>query len=104
MAKHKLRYGYKTIQCPICKLKTFDYCSYSEYGWGIVEQHGYCTRCGYVVEQAYSPVMKAFMDIKKGFKNGCGEYMPKDIKRHKRIRRKLNIRNIDVNPVWVFYI
>ncbi len=68
MPKHKLRYGYRTIKCPMCKSKTFDYCSYSEYGWGIVEQHGYCKRCGYVVEQAYSPAMEAFLDIKKGFK------------------------------------
>lgn len=103
MSKYKLRYGYKTIQCPICKSKTFDYCSYSEYGCGTVEQHGYCTRCGYVVEQAYSPTMDAFMDIKKGFKNGFGEYMPKNVKKHKRIRRKLGIKNCDVNPEWVFY-
>ena len=33
MEKQKLRYGYEFITCPICKSKTFDYCSYSEFGW-----------------------------------------------------------------------
>ena len=69
MAKQKLRFGYKFIDCPICKSKTFDYYSYSEWGWGIVEQHGYCDKCGYVIEQAYSHSMEAFLDIKKGLKN-----------------------------------
>lgn len=101
--KRKLRYGYEFITCPICKSKTFDYCSYSEWGWGTVEQHGYCDRCGYVIEQAYSPSMEAFLDINKGFKNSFGKYYPKNIKRHKRIRKKLNFKNIEVNPRWVFY-
>ena len=57
MAKQKLRYGYKYITCPMCKSKTFDYVSYSEFGWGTVEQHGFCHRCGFVVEQAYSPCL-----------------------------------------------
>lgn len=102
--KTKLRYGNKLIICPICKSKAFDYCSYSEWGWGIVEQHGICNRCGYCIEQAYSPSMEGFEDIKKGFKNYYGEYFPKNIKKHKRIRRKLEIRNVDVNPEWVHYI
>ena len=88
------------IQCPICHSKAFEYTSYSEYGWGTVEQHGYCDRCGYIVEQAYSPVYEAFYDIKKGFKDCLGNYHPKNIKRHKRIRRKLNIKGIEVNPLW----
>lgn len=92
------------INCPICKSKTFDYTSYSEYGWGTVEQHGYCSRCGYRIEQTYSPVIDAFLDIKRGFKTYDGKYMSKDIRRHKRIRRKLGIKNIDVNPVWVYHI
>lgn len=104
MAKRKMRYGYKFITCPICKSKSFDYCSYSEWGWGIVEQHGYCDRCGYIIEQAYSSSMDAFLDITKGFKNGIGEYVSKNVRRHKRIRRKLNLKNIEVNPEWVFYI
>ena len=90
--------------CPICASKTFDYVSYSEECYGTVEQHGYCDRCGYRIEQTYSPVYEAFLDIKKGFKDYYGIYHPKNVKRHKRIRRKLNIKNIEVNPLWVYYI
>ena len=89
--------------CPICKGETFNYISYSEYGWGIVEQHGHCDRCGYHIEQAYSPEMEFFMDIKKGFKMRNGTYVPKDIKRHKRIRKKIGIKGYDLNPSLVFY-
>ena len=95
---------HKIIECPICKSKTFEYVSYSEYGIGIVEQHGYCLRCGYTVEQAYSGVLEAFHDVKKGFVNANGDYIPKNVKRHKRIRRKLGIKNIEVNPIWIYYI
>jgi hypothetical protein len=95
---------HKTIQCPICKSKKFDYVSYSEYGWGTVEQHGFCDRCGYIVEQAYSPVYEAFWDVKRGFKHPNGHYISKNVKKHRRIRRKKNIRNIEVNPVWINYI
>ena len=95
---------YKIEECPICKSKTFEYVSYSEYGWGIVEQHGHCHRCGYIVEQAYSPVYDAFWDIQRGFKLASGKYVPKNIKKHRRIRRKKNIKNIEVNPLWIKYI
>ena len=90
--------------CPICASPTFDYTSYSEEYYGKVEQHGYCSRCGYTIEQVYSPVYEAFWDIKKGFKRYDGTYMPKNVKRHKRIRRKRNIKNIEVNPLWIYYI
>lgn len=103
MAKQKLRYGYKYIICPMCKSKTFDYVSYSEFGWGTVEQHGFCHRCGFVVEQAYSPTMTCFLDIKKGFKNYFGEYVPKNVKKHKKIRKKQGIKGYEINPEWVFY-
>ena len=92
------------IECPTCHSKTFEYISFSEEGWGIVEQHGYCDKCGYTVEQAYSPVYEAFYDIKKGYKDALGRYHPKNAKRHKRIRRRLDTKNIDVNPSWIFYI
>lgn len=92
------------IQCPICHSKTFGYISYSEECYGTVEQHGYCDRCGYTIEQSYSPVYEAFYDIKRGYKDALGRYHPKNVKRHKRIRRKLNIKNIDVNPYWIFYL
>lgn len=92
------------INCPICKSKTFNYVSYSEYCIGIVEQYGDCDRCGYVVRQAYSPVYEAFWDVKRGFKHPNGYYVPKNVKKHKRIRRKLGIKNIAVNPLWIDYI
>lgn len=94
----------KIIECPICRSKTFEYVSYSEECYGTVEQHGYCDRCGYTIEQSYSPVYEAFYDIKRGYKDALGRYHPKNVKRHRRIRRKLNIKNIDVNPYWVFYM
>lgn len=104
MPKQKQRCGIQFMECPVCKSKTFRYCYFSECYWGIVEQHGYCDRCGYTVEQAYSPVYEAFYDIKRGFKDVSGRYHSKNVKRHKRIRRKLNIKNIKVNPDWIFYI
>lgn len=94
---------HEIIKCPICKSKTFEYVSYSE-SIGTVEQHGYCYRCGYTVEQAYSPVYDAFWDIKKGFSLPSGEYISKNVRKHKRIRRKLGIKNIDINPEWLKYI
>lgn len=104
MSEHKLKDGYRIIQCPICKSKTFEYISWSEYGWGVVEQYGNCSRCGFAVAQAYSPVMEDFEDIKRGFKNHKGEYIPKNVKRHKRIRRKLNIKGYDINPPWLRFV
>lgn len=95
---------HEIIECPVCKSKTFEYIAYSEYGYGTVEQHGHCHRCGYIVEQAYSPVYDAFWDVKRGFKLPSGEYIPKNVKRHKRIRRKLGIKNIEVNPMWINYV
>ena len=105
MKKRKSRYPWcRIIECPICDSETFEYFSMSEWGWGKVEQHGNCSRCGYIVEQAYSPVYTAFNDTKRGFKLPSGEYIPKDVKRHKRIRRKKNIHDIEINPLWLKYI
>ena len=105
MKKLKPQYPwYEIIKCPICESKTFEYYSQSEYGWGIVEQHGYCHRCGYVVEQSYSSVYDAFWDVKRGFKLPSGKYVSKNVKRHKKIRRKLNVKNIEINPQWIYYI
>ena len=42
------------IECPICESKTFEYISYYDAMYGIVEQHGYCRRCGYIIEQSYN--------------------------------------------------
>ena len=40
------------MKCPVCG-KENEYEYYSEYGWGTVEQHYYCDRCTYFLEQAY---------------------------------------------------
>ncbi len=45
----------ETRKCPVCG-KYNEYVSYSEFGWGTVEQHYFCDRCTYFAEQAYSPV------------------------------------------------
>jgi hypothetical protein len=49
-------------------------------------------------------VYDAFWDIKKGFKHPDYGYMPKNVKRHKRIRRRLKIKDIEVNPRWIYYV
>ena len=69
------------MTCPICKSKYYDYISWSEYCWGTVEQHGYCDRCGYRIEQAYSPVIEAFYVVKRGYKLPSGEYIANNKKR-----------------------
>ena len=104
MAKKKPRFGYHFEVCPICGYKYFEYFSESMYGWGTVEQSGYCERCGYVVAQAYSPVYQAFWDVKRGFKHPDGHYVAKNVKRHRRIRRKKNIKDIEINPLWINYV
>lgn len=45
----------ETRKCPVCG-KYNQYESYSEWGFGTVEQHYYCDKCTYFVDQVYSPV------------------------------------------------
>ena len=45
----------ETRKCPVCG-KYNEYISYSEWGFGIVEEHYYCDRCTYFVDKVYSPV------------------------------------------------
>ena len=45
----------ETSKCPVCG-QCDPYFHYTEWGFGTVEQHYYCPRCTYFVEQAYSPV------------------------------------------------
>lgn len=40
-------------KCPVCG-KENEYEAYTEYEWGNVEQHYYCDRCTYFLEQSYS--------------------------------------------------
>lgn len=103
--KRKPTYPWYHIEkCPICGSDTFQYMSESMWGWGTVEQHGDCSRCGYTVEQAYSPVYEAFWDVKRGYKHPTLGYIEKNVKRHKRIRRKKHIKDIEVNPLWIKYV
>jgi hypothetical protein len=94
---------YHIEKCPICGIETFEYFSVSEW-LGTVEQHGNCSRCGYTVEQAYSPVFEAFWDVKRGYKHPTLGYIEKNVKRHKRIRKKKHIKDIEVNPLWIKYV
>ena len=104
MKKKKPSFGYHFEVCPICGYKYFEYFSESMWGWGTVEQHGNCDRCGYLVEQAYSGVVEAFADNFRGWKDYYGNYHPKDVKKHRRARRKADTRNIPVNPWWIKYM
>lgn len=96
--------GYQRDICPMCGHNTYDYCSYHEGEWGVVEHHGECIRCGYFTEMCYSPVLKGIRDNKKGYRDYQGVYHPKDVKRHKRIRRKAGITNkqIEINQPWMY--
>lgn len=90
-------------KCPICGSNEYRYDRYVEWGIGTVEQHGSCEKCGYIVEQAYTPVMEAYMDIKRGFKTVNG-YIKKDVRKHRRIRKKCNAPKKEINPLWVWYV
>lgn len=91
------------MNCPICGSNDYEYISFSEDCFGTVECHGSCERCGYLVEQVYSPIMEAYRDIKRGIKTRDG-YIEKNAKKHKRIRKKCNAPKMDVNPIWAWYV
>jgi len=87
--------------CPFCGSDQYQYKYWAEEYWGIVEQHGYCDRCGYTIEQAYSAAIDGFMpDIKRGFKDFNGHYHPKNTRKRARIRRKYHIKKPDNG--WYF--
>lgn len=98
-----IKYKYRNkSKCPICGYKDYRYVSYSEECWGIVEQHGYCERCGYIVEQAYSAVVEGFvLDRKRGYRNNyTGEYYPSNKRKRRRMRRKYHIKHTP-NDWWL---
>ena len=79
--------------CPVCNSKDYKYVYYTEEYWGIVEQHGYCERCGYIIEQAYSQPIEGFkLDRKRGYKLK-GKWYAKNTRKRKRMRRKYNIKH-----------
>ena len=53
----------------------------------------------------YIASFECFSDRKKGFKDYKGIYHSKNVKKHKRIRRKCNYdKNIEINPTWSMYV
>lgn len=103
--KYKSHYPnwYEKINCPLCKSDTFYYCSWRE-DIGTVEQHGDCERCGFFIEQAYSPTVQGIRDIFRGYKGASGIYYAKNRRKHKRIRRKIDTKGIEINApgCWMF--
>ena len=85
----------KMIRCPVCNSSKYRYVSYAESCWGIVEQHGRCDRCGYMIEQAYSQPVEGFLpDRKRRYRNPHdGKYYPNNVRMRKRLRRKYEIKH-----------
>lgn len=77
-----------SCKCPICENPNYNYISYGEYGVGTVEQYGYCDRCGYLIEQAYSRPFECFLDNHKGFKLLDGKYIERNVRKHRKYRKK----------------
>ncbi len=91
---------YPLKKCPVCgNTKGFKCDIYSE-EMGMVENHTYCPRCGYVEEMAYSALVKGHeSDTKRGHKTTKWvwdhietTYEAKNTRKRKRIRRKLGIK------------
>lgn len=60
----------KVNKCPICGYEGFKDVHYAEEYWGIVEQHCYCDRCGYVIEQCYSEAIEGVLSSNKKRQQG----------------------------------
>lgn len=91
-------------RCPICHSSKYKYQYWTEFGWGTVEQHGYCDQCGYIVDQAYSrPISGHVLPIRKGSKRLDGIYIKKNIRKRKRYKRKFNIK-YDNRSYWLGFI
>lgn len=95
--------------CPICKSKKYEATSFSDEIWGgiyEVENHSYCPSCGFRIEMAYCQPLIGFEDHKRGWRDYKNKYHQKDIRKHKRYRRKNKERceGIEVNPEWVYFI
>lgn len=92
------------IKCPICNSKTFEYESWHE-DMGTVEQHGYCDRCGYYVEQAYSlPISGIYPPRRRGYKNKWnGKYYAKNIRKRMRLKKKLGLKYKNEDVIFARY-
>ena len=90
------------MNCPICGYKRFYYESYHE-DMGTVEQHGYCGRCGYSIEQAYSRPIEGFAPMRKrGYKDYCGKYHEKNMRKQKRMKRKFEIKYRNEDRIFAY--
>lgn len=79
--------------CPICNSKEWKYEYYAEEYYGIVEQHGYCNHCGFMIEQCYSETMSGFVsDLNRGYKLD-GVWYGKNRRKRTRLRRKYKIKH-----------
>lgn len=80
-------------RCPICNSVKYRYVYYTEECWGIVEQHGYCSQCGFTIEQCYSDTITDFTPaIRKGSTGYKNQYISKNIRKRKRYKRKFKIK------------
>lgn len=92
----------KIERCPICGSKKWKYVSYAEGFYGIIEQHGYCERCGYTVEQSYSQPIAGFeLNQTRGRKYN-GKWYGKNTRKRKRMKRKYGIKH--TNKDWIFFL
>jgi len=78
-------------RCPICNYSKYKYESWSEWGFGIVEQHGYCGRCGYIIDQAYSRPVEGFTPItRRGYVDSFCVRHKKDSRQRMRMKRRFH--------------
>lgn len=94
--------------CPICKSTKYKYEYATTEFWGAMvtaEQSGYCSDCGYWIEQHYSPACEGFADIKRGYRDSNGVYHSKNVRKHKRNRRKHldKVKQIDMRYNYLYY-
>ena len=92
-------------RCPVCNSSKYRSNCYTEFGWGVVEEHSYCPRCGYCVEQSYSQALVGFeLPQKRGYRNKLtGKYVAKNVRRRKRLARKYGIKHKMPNDWIVTY-
>ena len=66
-----------------------------------IEQHKYCERCGYTVEQAYSqPIVGFELNQTRGCKYN-GKWHGKNTRKRKRMKRKYDIKH--TNKDWMLF-
>lgn len=88
--------------CPVCSSSKYVYTCYRE-EWGLVEQYGYCDRCGFVLQQQYSPVQTGFYPMRRrGYKDARGVYHNANRRARIRMKRKYDIKYIrEPGNMWL---